>query len=129
LYSGMVLLCLSIPLNIYMARWQGMEGVAIATLTTFTIYNFIRLVFIRKRFNMWPFTDKTIYAIVLAAVTYGLVYILLRNLHGITGILLRSFLFSVLFIGGAWVLHLTPDLREVYQLMRTKLGLRNTEKP
>lgn len=121
-YSGLFLLAMSIPLNIFMARRMGMEGVALATLITFTIYNALRLIFIYRRFNMWPFSMKTIYAIVMTLLDYALVYYLLHNLHGIGAVLLRGVLFSGVFIAGTWWLHLTPDLREVTHIIKKRLG-------
>lgn len=120
-YSGILLLSISIPLNIYMARWRGMEGVAIATFVTFTIYNTIRLVFIKRRFDMWPFSIKTLYAIGLGLISYGLVFLLFQHFHGLTGIFLRSLLFSLLFIGGTYYLQITPDLRELFHIISNRL--------
>ena len=123
-YSGVVLLLLSIPLNIYMARWMSMEGVAFATLITFTIYNLIRLLFIKRRFNMWPFSVKTLYGVLLAVTAYFLVHLLLGNIHGIAGILLRSLLFSAGFIAGVYYLHLTPDFIQVIVSIKKRLGVK-----
>jgi O-antigen/teichoic acid export membrane protein len=123
-YSGMLLLALSVPLNIYMARWKGMHGVALATFTTFTIYNIVRLIFIKRRFNMWPFTIKTVWAILLTVASYALVWLLCHNLRGLPGILLRSFLFSAIFLCGAWFLKLTPDLPELLAAVKKRFEKR-----
>jgi O-antigen/teichoic acid export membrane protein len=123
-YSGVVLLVLSIPLNVLMARWMSMEGVAFATLITFTVYNLIRLIFIKQRFNMWPFSVKTLYGVLLAAGAYLIVYLLLGNMHGIVAILLRSLLFSASFIGGVYYLHLTPDFLQVLYAVKKRLGIK-----
>lgn len=121
-YSGLLLLLISIPLNIYMARWRGMEGVALASLSTLTLYNSIRMFFIRYRFNMWPFTTKTLYALLLVTASYFITWFLLHHIHGFTGILLRSALFSLLFLGGVLYLHLTPDLPQFIEVVKKKLG-------
>lgn len=120
-YSGLVLLVCSIPLNILMARWRGMEGVALATLITFTLYNMIRLIFIRSRFGIWPFTMKTVYAVLMIVANYALCWSLFHTIHGIMGILLRSILFSILFIAGVFVFRLTPDLLQLVQSIRKRL--------
>jgi O-antigen/teichoic acid export membrane protein len=120
-YSGVILLALSIPLNIFMGRWSGPTGVAFATLITFTIYNAVRLIFIKRRFNMWPFSIKTLYALVLSLLLYMGVFLLLGSLHGLTGIVLRSLLFSAAFIGGTWYLQLTPDMGELFKSLKGKL--------
>lgn len=120
-YAGLVLLAFSIPLNIIMARWQGMEGVAMATFATFTIFNTLRLIFIKRRFNMSPFTIKTLYGVVLIAACYIITKSFLGNLHGFTGILLRSVLFSGMFVAGVASFRITPDLHQVWLLLRKRL--------
>ena len=121
-YSGLVLLTLSIPLNILMARRSGMEGVALVTSGTLVIYNICRLFFIRYRFDMWPFTRKTIYALLWVTGCYLLTWYPLHNLHGLSGILLRSALFSGIFFTGVLYLRLTPDLPQFIEVVKKKLG-------
>jgi O-antigen/teichoic acid export membrane protein len=120
-YSGIVLLPISIPLNILMARAYGMNGVAAATLITFTLYNIIRLLFIKRRFSMWPFSFKTIYTLLLAVACYLITYLIFKTTHGIISIVFRSFTFSGLFLVGAWALQLTPDLHQVLNIVNQKL--------
>lgn len=120
-YSGILLLAISIPLNIVMARWKGMDGVAMATFVTFTIYNIVRLIFIHKRFGMWPFSFKTIYAILLGLFGYAVSYFICIHIHGLAGIVLRSAIFSALFIYGSFLLKLTPDLPELFHIVKKKI--------
>jgi O-antigen/teichoic acid export membrane protein len=121
-YCGVILLLLSIPLNIVFTRWQGMQGAAIAIMITFIVYNLIRLFFIRYRFNMWPFTRKTIYALLLITGSYLVTWFLLRDIHGLPGMLLRSTLFSGFFLGGVFYFQLTPDLPQFIAVIKKKLG-------
>lgn len=121
-FSGVILLAASIPLNIYMARHVGMDGVALATAGTLVAYNICRLIFIKYRFNMWPFTLKTLYALLLASGAYFVTWYLLHNMHGFTGILLRSALFSVLFFAGVFYLRLTPDLPQFIEVVRQRFA-------
>lgn len=121
-YSGLILLALSIPLNIYFARRMGMEGAAFATAGTLTVYNIFRLIFIKYRFNMWPFSMKTAYTLLLVIGSYLLTWYLLQHIHGFTGIFLRSALFSGLFFAGVFYLRLTPDLPQFIEVVKKKLG-------
>lgn len=121
-YSGLILLSLSIPLNIFMARYGGMNGVALATAGTLVVYNIVRLIFIKYRFDMWPFTMKTMYALLLAAGCYFIAWYLLHNIHGFAGILLRSTLFSGLFFAGVFYLQLTPDLPQFIEVVRKRIA-------
>jgi O-antigen/teichoic acid export membrane protein len=121
-YAGVILLTISIPLNIYMARNTGMDGVALATAGTLVVYNIFRLIFIKYRFNMWPFTLKTLYALLLVTGSYLLTWFLLQNLHGFTGIFLRSAMFSALYFAGVFYLQLTPDLTQFLEVVKQRLN-------
>jgi len=120
-YSGILLLAISIPLNVFMARWRGMEGVALATFITFTIYNVVRLLFIKWRFNMWPFSMKTVYAILLTVSAYLAAYFITYNMHGLLAMVIRSVIFSGAFLGGAYFMALSPDLPELIAIIKNKL--------
>lgn len=123
-YSGVVLLLFSIPLNILMARLYSMHGVALATLITFFIYNTIRVIFVRKRFGIWPFTIKTLHAILFLLALYFTVWLLLGHWHGIAAIFVRAILLTVLFVGGTLVFKLTPDFQQVADIVLKKLKLK-----
>jgi O-antigen/teichoic acid export membrane protein len=70
-YSGVTLLALRLPLTYYLIKNYGIIGSAFAELTAYTVYNFIRCEFLRRKFNMQPFTIKTVYSLLLAAGGYG----------------------------------------------------------
>lgn len=118
-YSGLVLLATSIPLNIYLARAWEMTGVALATLITYTTYNSIRIIFLKTRFGYWPFTMKSLYALLMAVAIYGIMQLV--NVHGLVGIIIKSAVFSGLYIGGVLLFRLTPDLPEVLKIVKKKL--------
>ncbi len=120
-YSGLLLLAISIPLNVFMARWRGMEGVALATFITFTIYNIVRLLFIRWRFNMWPFSKHTLHAILLTLGAYLLAFFITYYMHGLGGMVVRSLIFSSVFLAGTHYLKLSPDFPELLAIVKQKL--------
>ncbi|WP_162915492.1 lipopolysaccharide biosynthesis protein [Paraflavitalea soli] len=125
-YAGVILLALSIPLNILMAKYVGIEGVAFATAGTLFVYNICRLVFIKRRFNLTPFTIKTLYALLLVTGSYLLTWFLWQHIHGLGGILLRSAMFSILFFAGIFYFQLTPDLPQFIAVVKKRL---NRKKP
>lgn len=125
-YSGLILLALSIPLNILFAGWNGMEGVALATSGTLVVYNLVRLFYIKYRFDMWPFSLKTVYTLLFVTACYFLTWHFLQDIHGITGILLRSGIFSAVFLAGVYFLKLTPDLAQILAVLQKRYN-RNKE--
>ncbi|NML21825.1 hypothetical protein HHL16_13120 [Pseudoflavitalea sp. G-6-1-2] len=120
-YSGLLLLALSIPSNIFAAKFYGMDGVAFVTSATLVLYNIVRLIFIWLRFKMWPFTVKTIYAILLLLACHLITWYLLSDMHSLLGIILRGLLFSTIFFAGVFYLKLTPDLTQFLEVMKKRL--------
>ncbi|MBY0349020.1 MAG: hypothetical protein K2W79_12235, partial [Hydrotalea flava] len=82
---------------------------------SYTIYNFIRFEFLRRKFNMQPFNSKTILAIVLGVAAFMVSYLLFHPINGWTGIILRSALFSIIFLVGIFIMNLTPDAMQLYE--------------
>ncbi len=82
LFSGLILLLLTLPMNYWLAKKYGVIGPAIADLFSFTAYNGIRCIFLYKVFNMQPFTIKSLYTVVLGLAGYFICYGLFSNHHG-----------------------------------------------
>lgn len=123
--SGMILLTLAIPLNYILVKNFGMIGAAYSNLISFTVYNVVRILFLQQKFNMHPFSQKTIYAIICAFACFALCYFTLRGIHGFPGLLLKSVFFSLLYGGCIILFNLTPDAMPVVQNIRQRLGLKN----
>ncbi len=125
--TGIILLASTLPLNYLLTKKTGVSGPAIANLITFTIYNSIRYVFLIKKYNLQPFTIKTLYTIVLAAASYFACYLLFNNLHGFMGMIIRSLLFIFLFLSGIFGLKLSPDIIPVLHTLQKKLGIKKKD--
>jgi O-antigen/teichoic acid export membrane protein len=124
-YTGIILLSLTLPLNYVLTKYYyGVMGPAIANLISFTIYNAIRYFFLIRKFNLQPFTVKTVYTIILGIGTYYCCYFLFNNLHGIIGMIARSTLFLTLFIAGTFLLKLSPDVMPLWKVVQKRLGIK-----
>lgn len=124
-FTGVILLSLTLPLNYILTKYYfGVIGPAIANLITFTIYNAIRYWFLIKRFNLQPFTVKTVYTILLGVGSFYLCYLAFSDMHGFTAMVLRSIVFLALFVTGTFILKLSPDLLPVWQTIQKRLGIK-----
>ena len=112
--TGVVLLAVRIPLVYIFIKKYGLVGSACAELISQVIYNFIRYEFIRRKYNMQPFSIQTLYSLLLGISAYFLVQFLLKDTAGWIGILLRSALFSGIMIAGVFTFKLTPDAMQLY---------------
>jgi O-antigen/teichoic acid export membrane protein len=115
-FTGILLLSVSIPLNYYLVKRLGINGSALSNLIAFSIYNFVRLFFIWKKFNMQPFTVKTLLALITSFIIYALCFYLFKNLSSWTGIIVRSAVFSSAFILSIIYFKITPDVAQLWSI-------------
>jgi O-antigen/teichoic acid export membrane protein len=123
LISGIILLSLIIPLNYFLTKQYDIIGPGIANLVSMTIYNVIRLIFLWKKFNLFPFTKQTIYTLLLAAICFAICYFSFSNLHGLVGLFARSITFCLLYGAGVIYLKLTPDILPVWMTIKKRIGI------
>jgi O-antigen/teichoic acid export membrane protein len=119
--SGMILLALAVPLNYYLVRHNGIIGAGYSTLISLSVYNLIRIAFLKRKFNMHPFSVKTVYAILLAFVSYFICYFAFMNQHGFFAIVLRTTVFTALYGGSIIYFDLTPDVLSVLDTMKKRV--------
>ncbi|MER3471818.1 MAG: polysaccharide biosynthesis protein [Chitinophagaceae bacterium] len=119
--TGIFLLLFTLPMNYEITRHLGNIGPAISNLITFTIYNAIRYTFLLRKFKMQPFNAKTAVIILIAAMLFGLCYLLFNNKQGFIWIVLRSSVFTGLFIASVLVLKISPDIIPVWQTLKKKI--------
>jgi O-antigen/teichoic acid export membrane protein len=119
--TGVTLMTLTLPLNYLLAKNLGVIGPAIANLIAMTIYNAIRYFFLLRKFNMQPFTVKTLYSIILGIASFAICFLLFNQYQGIQYIILRSVLFMALYGTGVIYFNLSPDVLPVWQTVRKRL--------
>ena len=120
-FSGVILLAFRLPLTWFLVKNYGIIGSACAELAAYSAYNLVRFEFLRRKFKMQPFTFKTLYSLLLAAIAFFVCYFLLNGMEGWAGIILRVILFSVMMIGGIFYLQLTPDAHQLLDNFKKRI--------
>lgn len=123
-YSGIVLLLFMLPLSYILAHKYDMLGPAIANLISVCIYNFIRIVFLWKKFRLFPFSMATLYTLITGAAIYSICYFLFRDMHSWIGLFARSICFVVLYATCVYTFNFSPDVKIVLNTILTRLGVR-----
>lgn len=118
--SGMVLLSLAVPLNYVLVKHFGIIGAGYSTLISYSVYNIIRIIFLKRKFNMHPFSMKTVYAIILAFLAYFICYYTFDSFHGFFGILLKTSVFTALYGGAIVYFDLSPDVLPIWDNIKSK---------
>lgn len=123
-FSGIILLSLALPLNYFFVKEFGILGAAYAHVISFSAYNAIRIIFLKRKFNMQPFSIKSAYAIVLAFTFYAVCYYAFISMHTFLGIVLKSVVFLILYGGSVIYLNLSPDVLPVWKTIQKKSGMK-----
>lgn len=123
LFTGLILVFFTIPLNYWLAKQMGVTGPAIADLITFSLYNFIRSAFLFHRFGMQPFGLKSLYTLVLGGFTFVCCYALFGHRHGLIWLFARSAMIIALYVSGVVLFRLSEDVKPVWNTVRKRLGL------
>jgi O-antigen/teichoic acid export membrane protein len=113
LWTSLLLTLMIIPLSYFLTTKYGIMGPAIANLFSFTIYNSIRYGFLLKKFNMQPFSMKTLELLIIATLSYAIAYFATKNLEGIVAILGSLGIFGTLYIGLFYWRNISPDVKQV----------------
>jgi O-antigen/teichoic acid export membrane protein len=122
-FTGMILLAITLPLNYILAKKMGVVGPAIATLISYSVYNGIRYIFLLRKFHLQPFSYRTGLTVLLAVTGYYFSYISFNQIHGFLAMAMRSIVFLVIYIGGALLLKLSPDVIPVWNTLKKKLAI------
>jgi hypothetical protein len=108
-----------------LVKEYGIIGSAWSNLASYIIYNTIRIVFLKRKFNLQPFSKQTVFVLAHSIICFLLIYFLFKSVGGWTGIMLRSLSFVLLFATTAIYLQLSPDLAPVTQTIKKRLRLGN----
>lgn len=123
--SGVALLCLVLPLTYILTKEYGIVGTAIAQLVSITVYNIIRIIFLWRKFRLYPFSRHTLLAVLLAGGAYAASHYAFLNLHSWTGLFARSIVFILLYGLGTIYLRLSPDIQPVLATLKKRMGLKS----
>ena len=122
-FTGIILLSLSLPSNYLLTKQLGVVGPAIATFASMLVYNAIRYFFLLRRFNMQPFTKKSLYTLLLALAAYLVCHFLFSQYTGFIWLFIRSLVFILIYLTGVIYLRLSPDFLPVLATIRKRLRL------
>lgn len=124
IFTGILLLFIIVPLNYFLVKQFGITGSAISNLAGYSIYNSVRIAFLWMKFKMQPFSLNTLWALLLTAACYFLVYFTIPEMKGLAGMIVKSGFFSILFITATWYFKLTPDFEPVLQSLKKRFGIK-----
>ncbi|MBC7642695.1 MAG: polysaccharide biosynthesis C-terminal domain-containing protein, partial [Flavobacterium sp.] len=98
IFFGLLLVFMMVFLNMLLIPPYGIVGSAWATLISVLVYNTIKLMFVVKKMNLYPFTIKTLQSFGIIILIFTTFYFWDFSFHPIINILLKSILISTLYL-------------------------------
>jgi len=112
LFFGVLLALMAIVLNAVFIPVYGIEGSAFATFLAVFIYNTIKIIFVKRKFNMLPFTigsAKVILALIVLSLAF---YFWDFPFHPVKNIILKSGLIGLIYFVLIYKLNVSEDISE-----------------
>lgn len=97
LFFGLLLVFMMIGLNMLFIPMFGIVGSALATLISVIVYNTIKLMFIVRKMNLYPFTRNTIKSLGIISLVFVLFYFWDFDFHPIVSIAVKSTLITLVY--------------------------------
>lgn len=113
LYIGIGVGILAYIMNIICIPVFGVMGAAIATFISVFSYNIAKLWIVNIKFNMHPFSNKTLLIVVLIIVFVVGFYFWDFGFHPIVNIILKSGLIGVFYIGLLYLFRVSDDINTI----------------
>tara|TARA_R110002111_G_scaffold66446_5_gene108289 strand:+ start:23553 stop:25010 length:1458 start_codon:yes stop_codon:yes gene_type:complete len=112
LFFGVLLAIMAIVLNVIFIPVYGIEGSAFATFLAVFIYNTIKIIFVKQKFNMLPFTSGTIKITLILLMLSLAFYFWEFPFHPIANIALKSGLIGFVYFVLIFKLNVSEDISE-----------------
>jgi O-antigen/teichoic acid export membrane protein len=123
LFLGLFLAFFAITLNAVFIPIYGINGAAIATLISITLYSIAKLLFVVIRMKLFPFSLKNIYALLIGLLCFFCFYYWNFSFHPIVNIILKSILVTMLYVGLVYKTNLSTDINSVIEKTLKKIKL------
>lgn len=121
-----VFIFVSVILNYFFIPIYNLNGAALASLISVSLYNFIRFIIIKKYFGFNPFTKNSIKLIILFIATLSLGLLMPKffknnQLIGLlTNITISSTLFGTLYLGMVYYLNISEEINNLINKQLSK---------
>ena len=122
LYTNVILVLTTVITNYFLILKYGIDGAAMATAISISLFNFIRLILIKVKMNMHPFSLQTIKTILLLFVMFFALDFLPNSSYAFVDIIWKSIVVFILFISAVMYFKLSEDINEVIIEVRKKIS-------
>lgn len=123
LFLGLLLAFFAITLNMIFIPMYGIDGAAIATLVSITLYSIAKLLFVVLKMKLFPFTSKTLISFAILIAFFGVFYFWEFGFHPVINIIIKSILVTAIYVFVNYKLKLSSDFNNVVNAILKKVSL------
>ncbi len=109
-----------IVLNRLLIEILGIEGAALATLIVVILFGIIKIIYLRIKLQMHPYSKNTKLVLAIIIVLFFSFYFIQFNFHPIISILIKGFIVSTIFIISIIKLRISEDFNNLVRKYLTK---------
>ena len=115
LFVGILLVLVAVVLNMLLIPRYGIYGAATATLIASVSYAIVKLMIVKNKFNMQPFTVHTAVTVSVIFVFFLGFYFWDFGIHPLLSIVVKSIILSVLYVLVVYKLNVSEDITQAIQ--------------
>ena len=112
---------LTIGLNFLLIPRLGISGAAISTLVSISFYNLFTVWLVWSKYRLFPFTQNTLIAVVLACAAYFAARLIPSTGYPLADIIVHGGVYAGLFGFMILRINISPDLSDLWKLMLNKI--------
>ena len=102
-----------IILNNWLISLYKMNGAALSTLIVLLVFNTIKIGYVKKKFNIQPYTVKTMYLLIILGCMYGVFFFWNFPFHPIVNIGLKGLLITFCYMAISYKLNISTDMNTI----------------
>ncbi len=122
LYTNVILVLATVATNYFLILKYGIDGAAMATAISISLFNLIRLILIKVKMNMHPFSLQTIKTILLLFVMFFALDFLPNSSYAFVDIIWKSIVVFILVIPAIMYFKLSEDINKLIIEVRKKIS-------
>jgi len=121
LWFMFALIVITVAMNLLLIPIYGITGAALATLISITLYNLLRLAFVKYHYKMQPFTLNCLWVLVITVIVWAIAEQIPTFHNKYIDIAVRSIVMIVLYGGAILYFKLSSDVNDlVYSYTKIK---------
>lgn len=102
-----------IVLNHFLINWMSINGAALSTLIVVLVFNTIKLIYVKQKFNLSPFSNKTIVLFFVIVSAYFALVLWDFNFHPLINIFCKTVITLMVYLTLVYKLQISMEVNNV----------------